>query len=501
MKILLVNPPWVVDGRKGVRAGSRWPHLKIPEEEGYLPYPFFMGYAVSLLKSGGYEARAIDAIAEDISYDEFRKRVADFSPDILFSETSTPSLNHDLRLLTEIKKEKSMVLVLAGPDSNMFTERFIDENPLVDFVLIGEYDTTLLDLVSALRDNKDVSKIRGMLARVNDVIMNTGRRPLNRNIDEIPWPDRDDFPMKKYHDCPGGIPQPSVQVWGSRGCPFQCSFCAWPQIMYGGPGYRPRDAKQIAEEIEHLMKETGFKSFYFDDDTFNIGKKRMLELATEFRKRQINAPWAAMCRSDLMDEEILKALRASGLHAVKYGMESAVQELVDNCHKKLDIRLAEKNILLTKSLGIKVHLTYTFGLPGETRETVNATIRQALKLDPDSVQFSIATPFPGTKLFEQMKASDNLVSYDWDSYDGNTVSVLRTDNLSPDDLKRAQDVAYKVWSENKLNQRRYRELSPFRLFRLCLREHGIKYTLNKVFLYMKNKSYSHYLGKKASGYL
>jgi len=496
MKILLANPPWTINGRKGVRAGSRWPHLKIPEEENYLPYPFFLGYTSSLLKSKGYKVKAIDAIAEKLNNDEFKKKIFDFSPDILLSETSTPSLLHDIKLLTEIKDEKKTILVLTGPDSNLFTEKFMMEHPVVDFVLIGEYDNTMLELVEALKEKNPVENVKGLLARTKDVIINTGRKPMYRNIDSIPWPDREDFPMFRYHDCPGGIPQPSVQMWASRGCPYQCSFCAWPQIMYGGSIYRPRDVVDVADEVEYLIKKKGFKSYYFDDDTFNVGKRRMLKLAEELRKRNLKIPWAAMCRADLMDEEVIIALKSAGLYAVKYGMESAVQEIVDGCNKKLDVKLAERNVLLTKKHSIKVHLTYTFGLPGETRETINKTIGQALRLNPHSLQFSITTPFPGTALFEQMKTQDNIVSYDWENYDGNTMSVLKTETLGPDELKKAQDRAYEVWDERRLTDRRYRELSPIRLFKLCFREHGLNYTLKKALSYIKKEKYRNYINKK-----
>ena len=163
MKILLVNPPWVVGGKQGVRAGSRWPHLKIPEEERYMPFPFFLAYSSSLLKTHNYKVKLIDAIAEDISYKEFKKRILKYGPNLLLSEVSTPSLEHDLKLLKELKKRTKFKLALAGPDVNLFTEKFLHDNPFVDFVFIGEYEFTLLELCQALNKKKEYRNIKGLL--------------------------------------------------------------------------------------------------------------------------------------------------------------------------------------------------------------------------------------------------------------------------------------------------------------------------------------------------
>ena len=494
MKVLLINPPWWVGKRQGVRAGSRWPHLKIPEEDRYMPYPFYLGYATSLLKKNNFEVKAIDAIAEGLSNEKFKEKVYDYSPDFIVSETSTPTMDQDLELLKEIKNKKKCKIAIAGPDVNLFTEKFLKKNIFIDFVLIGEYDFTILDLLKSIKLKKDLSNVKGILFRKKNKIINNGRALLKQNIDQLPWPDREDFPIYNYHDCPGGIPEPSAQLWASRGCSYQCVFCLWPQVMYGGSNYRIRNVVDVVDEIEVLVKSKNFKSFYFDDDTFNIGKKRMLNFAKELRSRNLNVPWAFMGRADLSDRETLVSFRISGLYAVKYGVESGVQELVDRAKKNLNLEKAIENIKITKELGIKVHLTFTFGLPGETKETIMKTINLALKLDPDSVQFSIMTPFPGTKLYEDMKALGNIESFYSKKIDGNTKSVIRKKSLSPDDLKRAQDYAYKKWDEHKFKKQRYKQLSPIKLFKICFKEHGLKFTIKKIIRYITNGNFLYYFG-------
>ena len=492
MKVLVVNPPWIEGGRQGVRAGSRWPHLKIVEEERYMPYPFFLGYATSLLKTDNFDVKAIDAIAENISYDEFIKKVIKFKPDIVLSEVSTPSLDHDLKLLKKLKSKNNFSLAIAGPDANIFSTEFVENTPVVDFVLIGEYDSTFLELCQTLKSKNNPKDVNGIIYRSKNKVIKTKNRILKKDINNIPWPDREDFPIYNYHDCPGGIPEPSAQMWSSRGCPYQCVFCLWPQIMYNGSNYRTRDVMDVVDEMEYLVKKKGFKSIYFDDDTFNIGKDRMINLAREIRKRNLNIPWAFMGRADQSDHETIIELRKAGVHAVKYGLESGVQELINKANKNLNLNNAINNILFTKKLGIKVHLTFTFGLPGETKETVRKTINLAKYLDPDSVQFSITTPFPGTKLYEDMKEKGNIISYNWKDYDGNTKSVMRTKSLSAEDLKNAQNQAYQEWFNHKIIKQRYANNSPFTLFRICLKENGLSYTIKKTIKYIINQRYELY---------
>ena len=280
----------------------------------------------------------------------------------------------------------------------------------------------------------------------------TGKRPLIENLDDLPWPSREFLPMNKYYDCPGGIPTPSLQIHSSRGCPFQCVFCAWPQIMYGDNSYRTRNPVDVVNEIENCLKKYQIKSFYFDDDTFNIGKPRLMKLAEELKQRNLGLPWAAMARADTCDFETLEKMKEAGLCAIKYGVESGDQEIVDAIGKRLNLETLRNAVKKTKELGIKVHLTFTIGHPGETRETAQRTVDLALGLDPDSLQFSIATPYPGSKFYDLLEKEGKLLSKDWDLYDGYNNAVTRTDELSSDEILSILRDAEKRWSKHRINR-------------------------------------------------
>ena len=204
--------------------------------------------------------------------------------------------------------------------------------------------------------------------------------------------------------------------------------------MYGNNQYRTRSIVDLADEFEWLVTECGYKSVYFDDDTFNVNQKRIKDFCGELIKRGIKVPWAAMCRADLVDENLLKIMRKSGVKAVKYGLESADQTAVDHMQKRLDLKKAIENIRLTHNHGIKTHLTFMFGLPGETRESCQATLDLALELNPESLQLTVASPFPGSVFMKQLKESGHLVK-DVTDADGMRTSCVRTETMSHQDLE------------------------------------------------------------------
>ncbi len=448
MKVFLGNAPWNAEGMYGVRAGSRWPHFENADQE-YMPFPFFLAYATAVLEQNDTEVLLVDGIAERLTEEEFGQHIVRFGPDLIVMEVSTPSLMTDARQWKQVRElvGPDVKIALTGIHHPMQDPAWLVENPEVDFVLVGEYEYTLRDLVNRLDQGRDLDGIDGLIHRSEGHPTWTGKRPLIQLLDEVPWPARHFLPMYDYRDEPGSIDRPSVQVWASRGCPYRCSFCAWPQIMYGGFKYRTRDVVDVIDETEWLVQQWGFKSVYYDDDTFNIGKKRMLHFCNEFKARQMGIPWAIMARIDGMDEEILEAMADSGLSALKYGVESADQTIVDQCGKRLDVSKVRSVVNMTHALGIKVHLTFMFGLPGETRDSAMRTLDLALELMPESLQFTLATPFPGSKLHTQLLKEGKLQSLDYSKYDGFHTAVVATDDLSASDLEDILCEANTRWGE------------------------------------------------------
>ncbi len=481
MKVALVNLPWRTFTKTGVRAGSRWPHLKGPTEKDYLPFPFFLAYAAALLKKNNFDIKLIDAIAEEKSYKHFLNDIQKFKPHLLVCETSTVSLNHDLGVLEKVGRD--IPIAICGPDINIQQPSFLEKYKFIAYVFIGEYEFILLDLVRHLKERKNLNDVLGLIYRDLDTVKINPPRPLI-NLDELPWPLRQGLPMESYNDTPGDMPIPSVQMSASRGCPYKCKFCLWPQVMYQGNHYRTRNVIDVVDEMEYLVKQMNFKSIYFDDDTFNCSRERMIALCNEIKKRKLNVPWAIMARADLMTEEILEKMREAGLFAVKYGVESGAQELLDNINKNMDLKKTEYIINFTKRLGIKTHLTFAFGLPGENKETIRKTMALVLKLDPTTIQFSIATPFPGTTFYKEMKKNGWIVCEDWAEYDGNHKSVIASDDITKKDLEQAIRYAYKQWAIHCAKRNPFKKNGYRRLIKSSFKKYGLFITLFKVIRFL-----------------
>jgi anaerobic magnesium-protoporphyrin IX monomethyl ester cyclase len=412
--------------------------------------------------------------------------------DYLVTETSIPSFEYDLTLLKKIS-QAGVTVILCGPNSEIYKPEFLKQHPFIGFILYGEYEFTLLELIQCLQAGKDLAQVNGLIYRKNGEVVKNPPRPAF-DIDSLPWPHRDSLSMGKYLDAPGGLPLPSVQMVASRGCPFKCQFCLWPQVIYGGRHYRSRSIEDTIDEMEYLVKEKGFKSVYFDDDTFNVGKERMLIFCRELKQRGLDkTPWAIMARPDLMDKEILESMKDAGLWSIKYGVESANQQLVDNIEKNMDLKKTEEMIRLTNKLGIKVHLTFTFGLPGETTKTIQKTIKFVQELDPFSVQFSITTPFPGTKYYDILDKEGFIVSKNFSDFDGHYKSTIRSEELSPQELEAAKEMAYRSWSEHLRKKRGL--LGDLKRFLDYFKKGGLRYAIFKA------TSYFDYIFVKKPGYL
>ena len=451
MKVALVNPPWRRPGHYGVRAGSRWPHF---EESGarYMPYPFYLGYTAALLEQDGFEAAIFDGCATKEADEPYLARVAAFKPDIIVQENATASIKEDLVWAQRLKEKTGAALLMTGHHVN-FMKDDLGTLPFLAGLAGGEWEYTAFEFCQKVRDGVRFDGTLGLSHRdAGGAVVHEPRRPNVASVDDLPFPHRRTLDMGLYHDNPGDIPGPSLQLLGSRGCPYKCNFCVWPQVVFEDNKYRTRSGKNMADEIEAMFRGDSFpyRSYYFDDDTFNIGDKRLWQFAEELITRGLDhIPWGAMCRADTLKKETLAMLRKAGLAAVKYGVESGNQKIVDDCGKKLDLAELRDMVAFTHGLGIRTHLTFSFGLIGETHETMQQTLDLALELNPDTVQFSISTPFPGTSFYKYAEEKNLLLTKDFSAYDGMSRSVVRADRVSAEELEAFLAHANDMWHRHE----------------------------------------------------
>jgi len=482
MKVLFTNPPWYQvptadkPGWRGVRAGSRWPHTFEVHSHtvqdglikelvgGYLPFPVWLTTAAAFARKEGFETVLRDSLSMGETFESFYAFVADCQPDVVVIETSTPTVRIDIEIAAKIRQlVNSVRIVFTGLHFELETEDFLTAHPEIDCTVYGEYEVPLLQLLIRLRAGEEPADVPAIIYRKNGLPLKGGYAPspapngshvirIQKNaftklpeLQDFPWAWRDPLPNENYFDGVCGLERPQLQLMATRGCPYGCIFCAWPQMLFRGPRYRKRTAQDVVDEIKANLEKIPYKSIYIDDDTFNISKDYVVELATKLKEAGIGGriPWSTMGRADLMDEKTLKVLADAGLFSIKYGVESADQDILNEIDKRQNLEKNIRMIKLTKELGIRVHLTFTFGLPSDTTETIEKTIELACTLPVDTVQFSIATPFPGTEMYRMYDEKGWIVSKNWDDYNGSTVAVSRTDNFTAKQLEYYVAEAYR----------------------------------------------------------
>jgi len=464
MNVLFANIPFIKYDKKGniytgPNAGSRWPCTN-PGITNYACFPFFMAYAVSYLQHHGVDAMFYDSVAlKHWDYDKVRASIAEFKPDILFLETATPLFRTIKQFAIWAKENFSARIVLTGPHIHTFASELIKE-PFVDHCIVGEYEKPALDIV-----------LKGASAKPIYVYDHLEDINLLNGDNFLPFRPMDS--LLNYWEPTMNTPHAQLAVSTSRGCPFKCTYCQWPKVMNNGQ-YRNRQpalvideiktviqechrhmikpessgnlvrslgqrairklaaatvdklSRKLAnEEVKHISSEIG--SILFDDDTWNLGTKRVTELCKGLK--EIGLPWTMMGRIDTSSLETYDLMVASGCVGMRFGVESFHQRLLDNTKKNLDSRKSYENIkyLITRFSGLEFHFTTMKNLPGETEEDWQNDLKilNELKILGERSnntihwQNSDCIPFPGTELWEELTAlGGGELLREFDLYDG-----------------------------------------------------------------------------------
>lgn len=433
MKIAFVDGPWPHFGHRT----QRWAH-KNPG--GIInPPPLFQMYAAAVARERGFEVALWDAPVLDISFETMVEEVSRFSPDVIVQNTSTASFDHDVKLAQMLKREKDWLLVMVGPHVTALARQVMEGLPQVDVIALGEYDETIADIASNL---DDLSKVEGVLFRDGKELVQTKSRELIRDLDSLPFPAWDLVDINRYWESTfPSTKRPVATVMSSRGCNFRCSFCLYPQVLFQFR-LRLRDLNRVVDEIEWLNTKFGARFFYFEDDNFTASWKRLEDFCRLLLERGLNITWGCLSRTDKVTEERIRLMKEAGCFLIKYGVESGVQTTLDAIDKKKVLDDVVHAFAVTKKVGITVHATVMIGAANETRQTICQTREFVKKLGPDSVQFSICTPLPGTKFWDECEAN-GWVSYDrWEDFDGVTGGVLEFPGLSKDQIREAVQDSY-----------------------------------------------------------
>lgn len=430
MKTIIINPPC----DKGFDRSGRWP---AKTAGGTVIEPLFLAYTAAVLEKNYLPVELIDCRPFYISQEELLKKI-DENSDLAVLQTSTASINQDLETAKKIKDAfPSIKIALVGSHVSVLDKEILEANKFIDFAARGEYEYTILDLARG----KNPKDILGLTFREDSNIIRNPERPAIENLDDLPFPARHFLPMEAYFE-PIFKSKRTFRLMGSRGCPFQCTFCLWPQTMYGRK-VRFRNPKMIVDEIEHLINDYQANGLYFEDDTFALIPDRVIEICDEIITRNIKINWSCMGRVDTVTEEMLKAMKKAGCFMIRYGVESSSQNILNLAKKGITIEQVVRAFNTAKDIGIQTHASYTLGLPGETKETMKATIKFAVNLGSDFAQFGIAMPYPGTELYKEAEKQGWLKAKSWQDFEASANSVLEYPHLKAEDIIRAHQEAYR----------------------------------------------------------
>ena len=382
-----------------------------------------------------------------LSNTEIADKVKRWSPDVVVIEIPFSGWSKTAFEVASAVKgiNKDIISVLEGQHPSARPEDCL-ANPNVDFVVMGEPENTIFELIGAVgKGTRDLKKIMGIGFVKNGVPVFTSPRPLLKDLDSLPFPARHLLPMAEYYAAVkenplrGEINKPWTIMITSRGCPYNCVFCTH-HIVWGRK-WRGRSPENVVDELQHVIKTYHVKQIDFLDDNMTLDRKRMENICDLIVKRGLSIEWFTPngVRADTLDEKLLRKMKESGCKKIRVAPESGVQRVVDQVIKKnLDLRSVERAVVLCKKVGIKVGCFFVIGLIGETKEEIEETIKFAYKLrqlGADSFIFSIATPVYGTRLYEQAKRGGFLRECFSDEALAAVEPLIETPEFTADELR------------------------------------------------------------------
>lgn len=427
-KTLFLGPP-SFDGFDG-GAGSRYQARR--EITSYW-FPTWLAQPAAMVPG----SRLVDAPPHHLSVEQVLAIAADY--ELVVMHTSTPSLANDIRCAQEIKARRPDAQVgFIGAHVAVLPEETLQLAPDLDFVCRNEFDYTCKELA----EGRPLEAIRGLSYRTPaGEVRHNEERELIADWDTVPSVlpvYRRDLEIERYFI--GYLLHPYVSFYTGRGCPAKCTFCLWPQTI-GGHKYRTKSPEVVIREMaEGKELFPRVREWMFDDDTFTIDKERAIAIGKGLRT--LGLTWSCNARAHV-DYETLRQLRDSGLRLLLVGFESGNQEILNRIRKGIRLDMAREFMRNCRKLGIKVHGTFIIGLPIETRETIEETIRFAQELDPHTIQVSIAAPYPGTELYRQAVANGWFADGELVAGSGIQTSTLRYPTLTTEEIEEAVESMYR----------------------------------------------------------
>lgn len=390
MKILLIAPNYLIREEFGDPTDP----------------PIGIASIAAVLQRKGYQVAIIDANAENLSGEQLGARIIAENPAFVgISCNYSPLHNPTIQLAELIKRELSCPVIVGGNHASAMASHLLQCSSSIDFVVRGEGEVILPCLLDALIDGKDLRAVRGISFRMGQDIVTTEEEQLAPSLDEFPRPAYELLPMHIYK---------RYNIIASRGCPFECAYCASNTIFRRKVRYR--SPLSVVDEIEYLLHNFGEKHFWFSDDTFTSHANYTHKLLDELLRRELRITWSCLTRVNKVDRDLLEKMKLSGCAYISYGIESGNEEMLRRIGKKITVEDILQTLDLTHSVGIRQYGFFIVGFPGETEQTIMDSYRLIYRSKLDGAAFNILIPLPGTRVMNELLAQ-GLIKLDeikWD---------------------------------------------------------------------------------------
>ncbi|HLN88987.1 MAG TPA: radical SAM protein [Candidatus Binatia bacterium] len=421
MKVTLVNPPYPPN---------------VHSHPAFIPLG--LAYLGAVAEKAGHQITIIDCQADKLTDETFHERIA-HTPSEVIGVTATTLLYKSAMKLIAIAKQAQpqAVTMLGGSHGTFWDENALNEYPGLDIVVRREGEQTFIELLEKLESHSSLSNVLGITYRDRDKIIRNADRPFIQDLDSLPFPAHHLLSLDNLKHN-GKILFPLIS---SRGCVFWCDFCSTVRMF--GRGYRYRSPKNVVDEMQLIHDSCGIEQVTFYDDAFTVDRNRVLKICEELHTRKLRMTWDCGTRVDMVDRELMKTMHDAGCIAVWLGVESGSEAILGAMNKKIKLEQTRLAYKTAHDVGLMTIANVVLGFPGETEQTAQATIRFVKKLNPEDVGFYVATPYPGTPMYEEVKKNGWLRVTDFDKYD-TAGPTFETPQLS---MEKLAEIRYKAYQQ------------------------------------------------------
>jgi anaerobic magnesium-protoporphyrin IX monomethyl ester cyclase len=427
---------WTVDSKIS-KAGRRHPCLN---ETGEQTYSYQNLSCAAVLREKGFEVHYLHCPTMRLDRAMTEAKIRELKPAaiVIMKEHINATVAESI---SEAAKKEGVTVVWAGP---FVTALHADEikKPCVDYLFRKEWDYAIAELLDALAGKKPLDNLMGLTWKKNSgqVFINPDRPEID-DLDSLPIPAYDLLDLSNFYESVF-IRFPAATMITSRGCPYLCVFCSYPQTIYSH-NFRAMSPERVLREIKHLVNDLGVKEIRIDDDTFNIDADRAIAICKLIAAEKLDMTFSVQCRPKLLTDEQARWLKKAGCRMVLFGIESGNEEVLKQMKKNTTKDELRRGVRIAKKHGLDVLNCVMLGFYWDTKVTVEETIRFAFELNAEFTQVSAPTPLPGTEYYNLLEENNCFLTKEWDKHDSVHHSSVQLPHLTNDDLNRFLETFYR----------------------------------------------------------